>query len=52
MYSIFLEQKHYRKGDILICIITNKIFNLKLKLIGTAIKKNNNQYDLKFKDEL
>lgn len=52
LFSIFLKEKHFRKGDIYICIVSNKIFNSKFKLIGTAVKKNNNQYDLKFKDEL
>lgn len=49
-YSIYLTQKHYQKGDLYICIITNKVFNTKFKLIGNAIKKNDH-YELKFKSD-
>ena len=51
-YSIFHKQTHVRKGIIYICIVSNKIFNSKMKHIGKAKKTDPNTYELVFPDEL
>lgn len=52
LYSIFHKDTHNRKGDVYICIITNKVFNKKMKYIGKADKLSNNKYNLSFLDEI
>lgn len=51
-YSIFHKDNHVRKGVIYICIISNKVFNAKMKHIGKAKKTGSNTYELVFPDEL
>jgi hypothetical protein len=52
LYSIFHKDVHNRKGDVYICIVTNKVFNKKMKFIGKADKISNNKYNLSFLDEI
>ncbi len=51
-YSIFHKDNHVRKGVIYICIISNKVFNAKMKHIGKAKKTGLNTYELVFPDEI
>lgn len=52
-YTIFYNHIHPRKGEISLCIISNKIYDSKMKYIGDGMKKcSGTNYDLKFFDEL
>jgi hypothetical protein len=52
-YTIFFNHTHPRKGNIKLCIVSNKIYDAKMNHIGDGIKMDSNtNYDLKFFDEI
>jgi hypothetical protein len=52
-YTIFFNHYHARKGDINICIVSNKIYDKKMNHIGNAIKKGSGtDYNLEFFNEI
>ncbi len=52
-YTIIKNRTHSRKGDILLCVVSNKIYDSNMKYIGDGIKKcPGTNYELKFFDEL
>jgi hypothetical protein len=53
-YTIFFNHQHSVKGDIRICIVSNKIYDKKMNIIGQAINKDSNStdYELIFSDKI
>jgi hypothetical protein len=47
-YSVVKELKHPEKGKIYCCVLTNKVFDKKMKLIGSRTKLKNKEYRFDF----
>ena len=47
-FIVAKELKHDEKGKIYRCVLTNKVFNKKMKLIGTCTKLKNKDYRFDF----
>jgi hypothetical protein len=47
-FIVAKELKHNEKGKIYRCVLTNKVFNKKMKLIGTCTKLKNKDYRFDF----
>ena len=52
-YTIFFNYEHPRKGNIHLCIVSNKIYDKKMNHIGNGIKESSGtDYKLEFFDEI
>ena len=51
-YTVILKINHDRYNEVNCCVIENKLFDNKLKYIGTRKKLKNNKYEFKFNNEI
>ena len=47
-YTVAKELTHEDKGKIYCCVLTDKVFNKKMKLIGSRTKLKNKEYRFDF----
>ena len=51
-YTVIKEIKDKKRGMINCCVLTNSLFDKKMKLIGNRKKLKNKEYSFDFTDEI